>query len=93
MKQAAPGGLVENIVRMQGVDDGIHTGYDRYGTYNGTLENAETTSIVILASTPQAQWPFWTLILIGGIAWLVIATILVIAIILRNRRNVAAPRM
>lgn len=41
---------------MQGPDGGFHTGYDRDGTYAGTLENAQTTSIVILAL--QAVPPF-----------------------------------
>lgn len=89
MKQSPPGGLVENIVRMQGADGGIHTGYDRFGTYNGTLENAETTSMVILAFAPVRTVPclVWWLLLAGAIILLGIATILIITIILPARRR------
>lgn len=42
-------GEEENLLRLQGPDGGFHTGYDQAGTYAGTLENAETTSIAIIA--------------------------------------------
>jgi|SRR2546428_2770685 len=42
-------GEEDNIFRLQGPDGGFHTGYDQIGTYAGTRENAETTSIVITA--------------------------------------------
>jgi hypothetical protein len=42
-------GLEENLFRLQGPDGGFHTGYDQIGTYAGTLENAETTSIAMIA--------------------------------------------
>lgn len=40
---------LETLLRMQGLDGGSHTGYDQNGTYAGTVENAETTSTVIIA--------------------------------------------
>ena len=39
----------ENLLRLQGPDGGFHTGYDQIGTYAGTQENAETTSIALIA--------------------------------------------
>jgi hypothetical protein len=36
---------------MQGPDGGFHTGYDTTGTYAGTQENVETTSIAITTLT------------------------------------------
>ncbi|HYU55019.1 MAG TPA: hypothetical protein VEL71_02245 [Candidatus Dormibacteraeota bacterium] len=39
----------ENLFRLQGPDGGFHTGYDQIGTYAGTQENAETTSIALIA--------------------------------------------
>jgi hypothetical protein len=39
----------ENLLRTQGPDGGFHTGNDQAGTYAGTQENAETTSIVLIA--------------------------------------------
>jgi hypothetical protein len=41
--------VTENLLRTQGPDGGFHTGYDQAGTYAGTQENAETTSIVVTA--------------------------------------------
>ncbi len=84
-----PAGLEATLLRTQGPDGGFHTGYDQAGTYAGTLENTETTSIVIIAlssiTTPPA-FPAW--ILITGIAILVAgaATILIV-LVLDNRRN------
>lgn len=79
--------MVENILRMQGVDGGFHTGYDHYGTYNGTMENAETTSTVILAFTRIQPWPFAWLVVVGLITWLAIAAILVVTIVIRDSRR------
>jgi hypothetical protein len=42
-------GETSDILRMQGPDGGFHTGYDQIGTYAGTQENAETTSIIMIA--------------------------------------------
>src|SRR3989454_1413235 len=44
-----PATVTAALLRMQGPDGGFHTGYGTNLTYAGTDENAETTSIVILA--------------------------------------------
>jgi len=44
-------GEENNLFRSQGPDGGFHTGYDQQGTYAGTLENAETTSIIVIGAT------------------------------------------
>ena len=59
----------DNLLRSQGPDGGFHTGYDEDGTYAGTLENAETTSIAIIVLSTLAKGvpiafpflsiPFW----------------------------------
>src|SRR5712691_11863624 len=49
--QHIPAGLEEALFSKQGSDGGFHTGYDSNGNYAGTLENVETTSIVMLALT------------------------------------------
>ncbi len=63
--RSLPLGLEDTLLRTQGPDGGFHTGYDQAGTYAGTLENTETTSIVIIAlssiTTPPA-FPAWILI-------------------------------
>lgn len=42
-------GELDPLLRTQGPDGGFHTGYDKNGTYANTQENAETTSITIIA--------------------------------------------
>ncbi len=67
-----PVALEDFLLRTQGPDGGFHTGYDQAGTYNGTLENIETTSIIMItlsSITPSPAFPAW--ILITGIATLV----------------------
>jgi len=44
-------GEEQNLFRSQGPDGGFHTGYDQAGTYAGTQENVETTSIAMIASS------------------------------------------
>src|SRR3989454_6864218 len=44
-----PATVTAALLRMQGPDGGFHTGYATNLTYAGTDENAETTSIAILA--------------------------------------------
>jgi hypothetical protein len=52
-------GEEDNLLRSQGLDGGFHTGYDQIGTYAGTRENAETTSIAIIAiSSLSTTGPF-----------------------------------
>ena len=53
--------LEQTLLRSQGLDGGFHTGYDQAGTYVGTQENAETTSIVVIALSnlsPRCNHPF-----------------------------------
>ena len=65
-------GADENLLRMQGPDGGFHAGYDPHGTYAGTLENAETQSIVILALNSTSTFrlfpilPSWILYVLLG---------------------------
>ena len=58
-------GEEDNLFRSQGPDAGLHTGHDQTGTYAGTWENAETTSIAIivissLSTTSPFPFPFTT---------------------------------
>ncbi len=89
-------GEEDNLFRTQGPDGGFHTGYDQLGTYAGTQENAETTSIAILAisslSTSPFPFPFplfsippWTIYLFIGLA--ATAVVLVITIIFLDQRK------
>jgi hypothetical protein len=66
--QFAPQNLLDKILTMQGPDGGFNTAYYPNGTYAGRSENAETTSIVILALEallPQVAWweTYWYLFL------------------------------
>ncbi len=88
-------GAEENLLRMQGPDGGFHTGYDRAGTYAGTLENAETTSIAILAlnSTltfslfPILALPPWILYVFIGFATAAGGALLLVLMIERRRQK------
>ena len=83
----------EDLLRMQGPDGGFHTGYDRAGTYAGTMENAETTSISILAlnstSTfrifPRVAFPSWIVYAFIGLPVAGVAAV-VIVIMLERRK-------
>src|SRR6266571_4210604 len=69
-------GEEQSLFRSQGPDGGFHTGYDQTGTYAGTQENVETTSIVIIAIsslTTPSIFPFfsippWIVFLVIGLA-------------------------
>ena len=83
----------ENLFRLQGPDGGFHTGYDQIGTYAGTQENAETTSIAMIAisklSTNQL-WrfsiPLWVIYLFA--AWAVIGVgVVVIVLVLEGKKR------
>ena len=59
-------GEEDNLFRSQGPDGGFHTGYDQTGTYPGTQENAETTSmanigISSLSTTSPFALPFFSI--------------------------------
>ena len=67
--QAMPANLEQKILDMQGPDGGFNTGYYPNETYAGRFENAETTSIVMLALEallPPESWyeSYWYLFLI-----------------------------
>ena len=91
-------GTQENLLRMQGPDGGFHTGYDRAGTYAGTLENAETTSILIMAlnstSTfrlfPTLALPPWILYVFIGFAGAAVAAVIIV-LMLETRRKGQGP--
>jgi len=91
-------GTEENLLRMQGPDGGFHTGYDRAGTYAGTLENAETTSIAIIAlnstSTfslfPALALPPWIVYVLIGFAGAAVAAVIVM-LMLETRRKGQGP--
>ncbi len=57
LSMAIPAGLADSFLRMQGPDGGFHTGYSSTLTYGGTDENAETTSIAIIALSEQLPGP------------------------------------
>lgn len=65
-------GSIDQILRMQGPDRGCHTGYEQAGICAGTLENAETTSISIIAL--NATLPS-TVCLIHGLPWWIFCVI------------------
>lgn len=50
-----PLGILDVLLQMQGPDGGFHTGYDSTLNYTRTDENAETTSLAIIALDQQAQ--------------------------------------
>ena len=88
----------ENLLRMQGPDGGFHTGFDRAGIYAGTLENAETTSIAIIAlnstSTfrlfPILALPPWILYVFIGFAGAAVAAVIIV-LMLETRRKGQGP--
>jgi len=81
---AIPAGLLDSILRMQGDNGGFHTGYSPELTYAGTDENAETTSIAILALTEQQPSTCSTLclsVVLGG-------AIILLLVLTANRRRI-----
>jgi hypothetical protein len=88
-------GLEDNLLRLQGPDGGFHTGYDQIGTYAGTQENAETTSIVIIAlsslsTTSPFPFPILSIsswIIYFFVGWAVIAIVVVAFVLLYERRK------
>ncbi len=84
----------ENLFRLQGPDGGFHTGYDQIGTYAGTQENTETTSIAMIAisplSTTNQLWrfsiPLWIVYLFA--AWAIIGVgVVVIVLVLEGKKR------
>lgn len=84
-----------SLLRSQGPDGGFHTGYDQSGTYAGTQENAETTSIAIIAMSGQSTntpFPFpilsissWAIYFIIG--WIVISLGVVVFVLFYEQRR------
>ena len=86
----------ENLFRLQGPDGGFHTGYDQIGTYAGTQENAETTSIAMIAISnlsttnpfpfPLFSIPSWLIYLFA--AWAAIGGgVVVIVLVLEGKKG------
>ena len=74
-----PATVTATLLRMQGPDGGFHTGYATNLTYAVTDENAETTSIAILALNTVPQGPNSTLSWIGtGITITLLSVLFVI---------------
>ena len=90
-------GLEDHLYRSQGPDGGFHTGYDQLGTYAGTQENAETTSIAITTisnlsttrpfpfSFPFFDIPRWIIYLYTGLAAAAVAV--VVRVIVSDQRK------
>ena len=80
---------------MQGPDCGFHTGYDRAGTYAGTLENAETASIVVIAPNsastfslfPILALPSWIVYVFIGLAGAAGAAVVLVLMLERRRQK------
>ena|SRR2546422_10166962 len=79
-----PAAVTTTLLRMQGPDGGFHTGYAANMTYAGTDENAETTSIAILALNTVPPGPNPTLSWIG--TSITVALLLVLFVIRASRR-------
>ena len=74
-----PAAVTATLLRMQGPDGGFHTGYAANMTYAGTDENAETTSITILALNTIPSGPNSTLSWIGiGLTMTLLSVLFVI---------------
>jgi len=89
-------GEEQNLFRLQGPDGGFHTGYDQIGTYAGTQENAETTSIVLIAISnlsttnpfpfPLFSIPLWVIYFFAS--WAVIGGgVVVIVLVLEGKKR------
>src|SRR2546426_3877189 len=80
---------------MQGPNSGFHTGYDQIGTYAGTEENAETTSIAMIAISnlsttnpfpfPLFSIPSWAVYFFA--AWALIGVGVVVMVLFLEHRK------
>jgi len=87
----------EILFRMQGPDGGFHTGYDQAGTYAGTQENTETTSIAIIAISslsttspfafPFFSIPMWIIYLYTGLAGAAVAGVITVLVLEQRKRE------
>src|SRR3989441_7261863 len=92
-------GLEDHIYRSQEPDGGFHTGYDQLGTYAGTQENAETTSIAMIAISglstrgpfpfpfPLFSIPPWTIYLFIGLAATAVAVVITVIVLDKKKRR------
>src|SRR5712692_4850762 len=88
-------GEEENLFRSQGPDSGFHTGCDQIGTYSGTQENAETTSIVMItmsslsttSSLPFFYMPSWIIYLYTGLAVAAVGVVVSVLVLERRKRR------
>jgi hypothetical protein len=88
-------GETDGILRMQGPDGGFHTGYDQIGTYAGTQENAETTSIATVAisnlpTTNPFPFKFFSIpswVAYFFVAWAAIGVGIVVIVLVSERKQ------
>jgi hypothetical protein len=90
-------GEEENLLRSQGPDGGFHTGYDPIGTYAGTQENAETTSIVMITISTTCIFPFcsippWIIYLYTGLAVAAVLMVVTILVLEQRKRKPILPK-
>ncbi len=93
--------VTENLLRTQGADGGFHTGYDQAGTYAGTQENAETTSIVMIAISnlsitgpfpfPFFPRPSWIIYLYIGLAVVAVGVVITVLVLEQRKRKPVVP--
>jgi hypothetical protein len=90
-------GEEDNLFRSQGPDGGFHTGYDQTGTYAGTQENAETTSIAMIAisnlsttspfTIPLFSIPPWIIYLYTVLAAAAVAVVITVLVLEQRKRK------
>ncbi len=95
-------GEEDNLFRSQGPDGGFHTGYDQTGTYAGTQENAETTSIAIIAISnlsstspfpfPPFSIPSWIIYLFIGLAATAVAVVITVIVLEQKKHRTILTR-
>ncbi len=95
-------GEEDNLFRSQGPDGGFHTGYDQTGTYAGTQENAETTSIAMIAIaslTATSPFPFplfsipsWIIYLFIGLAATAVAVVITVIVLEQKKHRTILTR-
>src|SRR2546422_5135477 len=82
-----PTAVAAALLRMQGHDGGFHTGYANNMTYAGTDENAETTSIAIIALSPTLVPPSSPPALIAVTASIALLLLLIVLRIVLRRQS------
>src|SRR3989441_1775939 len=82
-----PSTVTSALLRMQGPDGGFHTGYANNMTYAGTDENAETTSIAIIALSPTLVPPSSPPALIAVTASIALLLLLIVLRIVLRRQS------